>query len=325
MDELERRIRAANPGSIRRGDPLSARAERGLKEILADGPEETGLPVRQWRRPVFVSVAAAVLVFIMAVSVFLIAMPRAAMAAPPLLELTPVAGSVSSALERIIMNAQTAPASSSSASIASETWSADLTLDPAKSETFVQPREIVRTRSESLGGEIIITAGPIRWGSITTKEHPPAPGTELEHQVFEHGQFPLLFTQPPPSNPLEMKAYFARFLGTNATTTTGEYFRGISDLRNEWTLSGTQSAALLTFIQGLPDVELSGETLDRLGRPGLVLSTNSRTGGAFSDLLVVDQNTGVLLAAEQVYLGGLTDVHLKAPTVLDYIAWKESN
>lgn len=323
MDELERRIRAANPYPVRRNDLLSERAERELATLLAEPPGRLVANTRRWRAPLFVSGAAALLVLVVAVAASLLLAPRAAMAAPPLLEVTPLAGSTDSVIERLTMNARSAVTSDPTDLIAAETWAADITLTPDKLSTFVQPREIVRTRTSDLAGEIVVYAGKIRWGSVPVGGQSLIPGTELERQIFTAGQFPLLFTQAPPSDAAELPAYFATYLGTSEHTSTGEFFRAIADLRNEWTLTGPQNAAVLEFIRHLPDIVIAGEVTDRLGRAGVAITTESRSGGAFRDLLIFAPDTGVLFSAEQVYLGSLPDVQLPADTVLNYISWKE--
>lgn len=323
MDELERRIRAANPHPISRKDPLSERAERELAILLAEPPARAAARTPRWRAPLFVSTAAAVLVVALAVAASLLLAPRAAIAAPPLLMPTPITGSADSVFERLTMNARATAVSLPNDLIAAETWSADITLTPDTLSTYVQPREVVRTRTADLAGEIVVSAGEVRWGSVPAGAQAPAPGTELERQTFGVGEFPLLFTQPPPRDAAGLLAYFATYAGTSESTSAGGFFRAIVDLRNEWTLTGQQTAAVLEFIRTLPDVTVAGEVTDRLGRTGVAIATESRSDGAFRDLLIFAPDTGALLSAEQVYLGGLPDVHLPGPTVLDYTAWKD--
>lgn len=324
MDDLERRVRAANPHSMRRYDPLSERAERELATLLAEPHNRPASHTRRWRAPLFVSTTAAALaVVIVAVAASLLLAPRVAMAAPPLLVSTPITGSTDSVLERLSMNARSAVASPPTDLIAAETWSADITLAPEKLSTFVQPREVTRVRTSDLAGEIVVFASEVRWGSVPAGERPPTPGTELERQTFAAGEFPLLFTQPPPADAAELPAYFATYLGTSETTSAGEFFRAITDLRNEWTLTGPQTTAVIEFIRDLPNVTVAGGVTDRLGRSGVAVSTESRSGGAYRDLLIFAPDTGVLLSAEQIYLGGIPDVRTPASTVLDYTAWKE--
>lgn len=318
MDELERRIRDANPHAVRRTDPLSERASRELAVLLAE-PRAPRVP--RWRTPLLISSAAAALVIALAVAASVLA-PRAAVAAPPLLEAAPVSFSAHAVLERLAMNARTDSAPRPSGLIVAETWSADVTA--ATRSVFVQPREVVRSRATDLGGEITVYAGEVRWGSVPAGYRAPSPGTELERQTFAAGEFPLLFAQAPPDSATELAAYFETYLGTDRSTNAGELFRAITDLRNEWALTGAQTAAVLELVNGLPGVTVAGEVTDRLGRAGMAIATETRSDGAFRDLLVFDRQTGALLSAEQVYLGGIPGIDLDSPTVLDYTAWKDT-
>jgi hypothetical protein len=203
-----------------------------------------------------------------------------------------------------------------------ETWSMDILVDPNEQTTFVQPREVVRTRDADLAGEVVVSAGSVRWGSVPQDATPP-PGEELERHSYEAGSYPLLFPTPPPSDEPTLRAYLSTALGLTADSTAGDYFRAVQDLRNEWPLSGPQCATVLDLVAVLPDVELLGEVVDRLDRPGLAFSTSTRMGGAFEDVLIFSPDTGCLLSAEEVYLGGLDEVALDERTVTNYTAWKE--
>jgi hypothetical protein len=323
MDDLERRIRAANPHPVRRDEPLSARAERELAGLLATPRVPVRRTASRSRAPLLMSGVAAVLVLVIAAGAAFLLSPRPAMAAPPLLEPIPVMGDSDVVIEGLAMSARSAAGEEPTNVIAAETWSADISLTPDDLATFVQPREVVRTRASDLSGEIAVYAGEVRWGSTGPGSEPPPPGTELERQTFAAGETPLLFTAPPPSDAAALAEYLTAHLGTNERTSTGELFRAVVDLRNEWTLDGGQTAAVLDLIRTLPDVTVAGRVTDRLGRSGIAVSTESRGSGAFRDLLVFDSASGTLLSAEVVYLGGLADLQLAAPTILDYTAWKE--
>lgn len=323
MDELERRVRAANPFPVRRGDPLSDRARRELFILLQKGvpPVDT----RRSRRParLIVSAVAVIVVVLVAVAAGTVLAPRAAIAAPPLLEGTPVAESPDRVLERLAMNARTASFAPPSTRITIETWSADLAVVGGHLSSFVQPREVMRSRTPELSGEIVVRAGAVKWGAVQSSEHPIAPGTELERSRYAAGGYPLLFPDAPPRDAAQLPAYFAALAGVGPADEAGEYFRAVMDLRNEWGFNGMQTAAVLELIRTLTGVSVAGRVTDRLGRPGIAVTTETRSGGNFRDLLIFDENTGELLSAEQVYLGGDPTIDLDSPTVLDYIAWKE--
>lgn len=325
VDELERRIRAANPDPTNRHMPLSERAERELTLLLAtprDLSAAKPLPKR------WVTIMAATIVAVVAILLTVglpnLLSPRpAAASTPPILETTPVAGSPVFVLERLSELARTSPAETRSADIAAETWSAELTPTTHK-VTFVQPRDIVRTRENDKSGSVIIRAGQVRWGMVGEGEKPAIPGTQLERFDYGPGAFPMLFPVPPPTDPAALSDYLAKYLGVDASAGTGELFRAVQDLRNEWELDGSQSAALLNLLAERNDIEVLGNVTDRLGRAGTALATDSRMGGAFRDILIFATATARLLSAEEVYLGGIPDIQLTPPIVMNYIAWKDT-
>ncbi|PZQ88945.1 MAG: hypothetical protein DI534_09160 [Leifsonia xyli] len=323
MDELERRIRAANPSPVDRDAPLSERAEQELSVLLTT-PRASAVAGRvPRRRPAIImpTIAAAVAVLLTVGVLNLLAPRPAAASAPPLLEAVPLGEDADTVLGRLSTMARSNNTETSSAAIASETWSAELT--PTGTATFVQPRDVVRTRASDLSGSAVTRAGAVRWG-IVSGATPPAPGTILERFDYGPGEFPLLFPKAPPDSATELQAYLTQYLGLDASAPTGEVFRAIVDLRNEWELTGPQTAAVLELLRDRPDVAALGTVTDRLGRTGIAVATQTRLDGAFRDLLIFAPGTAQLLSAEDVYLGGIPDLKLESPTVMNYIAWKDT-
>lgn len=328
MDDLERRIRAANPHPIDRDAPLSERAERELAALLVT-PRETQesrsrrLPASRRLTIAATTIAATLLVVLTVGIANLLVVRPAAASSPPLLIPTPIAESTDAVLGRLTTMARANPTTAPSAVIAAETWSAELT--PGADEvTFVQPREIVRTRNDDLSGSVVTRAGEVRWGVVPDGQAPVQPGTVLEENDFGTGEYPMLFPAPPPDDADELQGYLEQTVGITQASTTGDIFRATVDLRNEWSLDGGQTAALLELIATRDDVIVLGTVTDRLGRTGIALATDTRFDGAFRDILIFDPETATLLAAEDVYLGGIDDIQLEAPAVLNYTAWKDT-
>lgn len=326
VDELERIIRDANPHRVRRGSGVSDRGERDLGAILAEPRSAPPVPLRPQRVGVIVSTVAAAITLLLSVATLVALQPRPAAAfSPPLLEVQPTEGNATAVLGTLSMIARSGTIDSATrVEIEVETWSMDIMIEPNEQTTFVQPREIVRTRDADLAGEVVVSAGSVRWGSVPPDMTPPPPGEELERHSYEAGSYPLLFPTPPPSDEPTLRTYLSTSLGLTADSAAGDYFRAVQDLRNEWPLSGPQCAAVLDLLADLRDVELLGEVIDRLDRPGLAFSTSTRMGGAFEDVLIFSPDTGCLLSAEVIYVGGLDDVALAERTVTNYTAWKES-
>lgn len=320
MDELERRIREANPAPVRRDTPLSARGEADLHDILSDSPRARRFG---WQRAAIWSATIAASLALVLTAVFQFTAPRAA-ASPPPLEFTPVADSVMTVLERLGEMASQNDSSRSASVIVSETWSLDITVDDTETSTFVQPREITRTFRSDGSVEIVVRAGDVRWGFIGDDGSAATPGTVLERNFFAASEGPRLFPTPPPSTSgADLRSYVDSVFGFTAESATGEYLRAIQDLRNEWVLDGPQTAALTELLASLPDVIVFGETTDRLGRAAIAIGTRTRAQGVFEDVLLFDKFTGALIASEDTYLGGDPSIDLRSTTVVNYIVWKD--
>ena len=95
--------------------------------------------------------------------------------------------------------------------------------------------------------------------------------------------------------------------------------------RSSWTeqaLVPTQEAALLGYLATLTDIEMVGQTTDRLGRSAFVLSTQ-RCDGEYADSILISPEQGVILAVETIYTGNSrTDV--RSPAVVSYYAWNRN-
>lgn len=330
MDELERRIRDDNPHSPGSGASLSPRAAEELQRILASPRTAPDADAGRRRRVgigLLVAVAAAtlaILVGALTVAPLLLAKPAAA--APASLPVRPVDGDLATILKELSMKAaaQTSTVAESPMVTRCEWWAATLTVGDDGTEVFVQPQDITRTWYPDRSGTIVVTAGEPRWNipdDVTTTE----PGTPLQSDDYPAGEFPLAYGDEPPSTSGDAFASYLRGgLGLPDDAAAGDYFTAIQDLRHDRDLTGAQTAAMLEMLASLPGVRVAGEVTDRLGREGLAIETTSRYDGAFKDLLIFDRSTGMLLSAETEYLGGIDEITLPYPTVISYLAWKDS-
>jgi len=329
MDELERRIRIANPRAVRRDSPLSERAEADLGSLIASpGMRTESIAIRsrpRYVRTLLGAMVAALVVGVLIVTGNVIHEPSASAAGLPLLEETPVDGTTPEIIDRMIMASRANPAVKAlpKRRISYETWSANITVgEDSTVDVFVQPQEIERVWSDDLSGEIVTRAGAVTMGEQPSGAPSYAPGDVVDKSSFARGEYPVLFPEPPPSTAADLRVYLAGVLGLTEVSTAGEWFKAIQDLRTDWPLTSAQNEAILTLIKTLPDVTVAGTVTDRIGRPGIALQTETRAGGKFRDLLIFDSYTGLLNSAEDVYLGGLDDIDLPAMTVLNYTAWK---
>ncbi len=145
----------------------------------------------------------------------------------------------------------------------------------------------------------------------------PSPGTLLDRQTYQPGQYGYLFSSP--DGVTDWGTYLRTGGGLGAHPSTGDYFTAVKNLLVERSLSSTQHAEMLAFLSTQPDIRIDGTVTDRLGRTGISVSTDSRDPGRTRDVLVVTPSHGVI-AYEHVYTG--TDrSDLQAPAVIDYDAW----
>ena len=87
-----------------------------------------------------------------------------------------------------------------------------------------------------------------------------------------------------------------------------------------------ERAALLDYLAGTPRIATVGEILDRLGRPGIGFTVQSRDSGLPTQyLLVIDPTDGRILDYEETLTGDPGMLNVRTPAVIEYIAWRESD
>ena len=336
MDDLERELRDASPLTTRRDSPLSARAELELSALVDASPDaapadaapaKEGRSRRRWAAPAIgfaaATAMAVTLAVVLAVTNFGQAPPASNAEAPPILEATPLGESLDEVLTRLskLASAQGGDASAAQL-IRYEAWSAQIEADAPTSTYYVQPEEIEKRWSADLSGSFESRAGDIRYGKPSPDNPPVAPGTVLRHDEYAPGQYQLTFVDAPPDDAAELDAYLRSTWGLPDEAAAVDYFGAIEGLRLERSLTGAETAAALDLLAGLPDVSLAGSVTDRLGREGIALQSEKATG-THRMLLIFSPDTGMLLSTETMYLGGIPDLSLEYPTVINYYAWKD--
>ena len=331
MDELERRIRAANPLPTVRNAPLSARAEAELQALVATEPMRTeATPIHRrprYARSLLGGMVAALVIGVLIVTGNVVQGPSASADGLAILEQTPIDGTIGDIIDGMIMasRANTGPGSSSKRKISFESWSANITVgEDASVDVFVQPQESERVWSDDLSGHIVSRAGSVKMGKVPKGVSEFAPGDVIFEDSFGPGEYPALFPKKPPTTGSAMRTYISDALGLTDESTAGDWFKAIQDLRTDWPLTNAQNAAVLELIKTLPGVT-AGAVTDRIGREGIALQTETRVGGKFRDMLIFDSVTGLLISAEEVYLGGVDDINLPAMTVFNYTAWRATD
>lgn len=329
MDEVERRLLAANPLPHHRGGPLSPGAGRLLASTLAEHVSRRPHRVprqsrRSWaRRSILLAAATVVMLFV--VAFVLVFRAPASVASPPLLAVTPVSGSS----EEILLGLAELAAARGTESHAGEQrielkgWYGATLVSGGTVQQFVQPEESRYTWNPADRSGM----HEIRYLEVTdgtpTAENPAQPVTgAVLTTVFGPGEYGVMFATPPPADAAEFTAY----LGTGGIppdAATPQVFNAVAQLSNEWELDGVQTAAILRHLLELPEVYVLGEVEDRLERRGIAVATDSSQEGAFRDLLIFSTEDGALLSSERIYLGGMPELGLAEPSVVTYTAWKE--
>lgn len=328
-DLLEELICAADPGTVRRGDPLS---ERGLRELAKYQAKEAALnqseiarartnsPLRTHRRLEFASMGAVLALIIVATfSLTSVLHPATAIATtPPLLDLTPVNAKASDLLKTMENTCQAGPDRGNT--IRTQTWALVTYVgDGGMIESSeVEPRWSETTFNQDGSVHYLLMAADPFPGQ--NGEDLPEPDTILNEETFSSAEWGYPFHEEPPSNAAEVGDYLARFAGTDSLT-VGQLFREITSILSEYAINSDQEAALIGYLATLEGIDVAGSTKDRLGREGIVFRPLGEALEPIEDYLVISPATGRILASETIYIGTeRTDI--ESPSVLDYTIWQ---
>lgn len=327
MDELERRIRAAQPVSRSRDLPLSDRAKRELADLLlSDTQRETPTPKGRSKGQTASRLMAMAAVAIIALGVGLLwphAAPPASAITPQMLTIQPITTSSDPLLTLADAASQhPSPAVPSGETVITvQSWGLSIEVGEAGSgPAVISPQ--VSTMTIHPDGSIskVWKAGTAYAPSGTAiPDQDPAPGTVLGQLDQPAEEYDPLFPDAAPRD-LGLVEGFLRDGSGLEVTQASNALLAISYLKQEQRLDGAQTAALITFLSDLPDVTIDGTATDRLGREALVISA-PRDDGQYTDRLLLDHSEGDILAFESVYVGNVrTD--LKAPAVTEYHLWE---
>lgn len=329
MDEIERRIRAARPLSGHRLLPLTERAKRELADLLlgsGEGPtHQPRAAHRRWTR-VGPRLLAAVLI-VGAVMVAFMWQPHsrhAIAATPPVLDPTPVADP-GDQLARLAEEARASggAASSETITIHMMSWSLNTDMDAAgQVSSAISPEVYTITIGADGSRRQVVTAGHAVDAHGNPAESDPAPGTVLSELYSAPGEYEPLFTSPAPTTASEIGPFLEAGSGLDAQEHASSAFLAITYLLVEQQLDGQQTAAIIDFLAGLPDIEVAGTVTDRLGRPALALA-GPRPTGDYTDYLLLAAESGSIIGFETVYTGH-DRPDINSPAVTSYQIWTRS-
>lgn len=326
MDDIDGRLRDADPSDIRRADPLSSRALAELQHyeaaersrVRTHATARATRPHRGRRMPLAAGLAAATLVVIAALAVTFLR-PDAAMAStPPLLSFKPVHGAVGEILENLRMARLNGPDAGSSIRLQSWDLNTSIAADGSIEYSEIEPQWTDTTFAAD---------GSVRVTRIAADPFPgqdakglPQAGTVLSDETFPNEEWAFPAESGPPTDPAKVAAYLADFSG-NPSLTTGDALREIAGIISNYLLSSDQEAALIGYLRTLPALTVAGETTDRLGRAGIALRAIDRAPGEFEDVLIISPSSGQILASETIYVGPQRP-ETTSPAVISYTAWE---
>ncbi len=291
-------------------------------------PRAAERPRRRWAwmtLPAMAAIAAAVAVVVQVWNP--IEQPATA-ATPPMLPVSKSNVDARGAIDQALATLSASDTYSSKRRAELEGWYLQTEVDSeGDSASVIAPQEQELAWNDDLSGTITLTAGR---AYLPTEGLPSAPndasvpvaGTVLSSETFPAGHMPVLFQAAPPSTAAEMKQYLAATTGVALDADAISYLHAVRILMSEWTLSPSDQASVLSALADLDGIEIAGEVTDRLGRAGVALRVTSPESPHFENLLILSSETGSILALETIYLGGLPNLTLPTPSVVDYTAWK---
>lgn len=333
--DLESRLRAANPASVRRGDPVSERGLEMLAEITGAAPERRAeaepavapvVEIKPRRRRTFAPLLGAAAAAVVMVAV--------------VVNLNGVGGAGDSALDA----GGGAPESSqySMASAWVEPLAIDAAVDESASDLLASAARQAATgtglgsgdevlsistwdrASDSYGGEVYMREGE---DEAYAQDGDAEGSAESDDDLKLDGDFAAeesIFVEVPaeasalPTDVDAVGPYLSGFLGLESTDLP-DYFVATRALLLQYTLTSEQESTLLEFYAGQDGLEVLGRALDRAGREAYVLSVVD--GSDLEYLMLISPETGAILSMETVYIGVATEM-LESPSVLEYTLWE---
>lgn len=335
MDEIEQRIRAARPLSGNRDLPLSDRAKRELAELVMSAPAasdaaeaRTERPWFRLNRPALVSIAAAAAVVVLVV-VWSQAPTPVQAATPPLLSFTPVGGEPSELLLGMSENTCDDPWETAEPNgdvvIVTHDWNIATSIGANGEVEWSRVEPEVLTRVMYPDGSIAYSAvaGEPFVAPDQSLAGMPTPGTPLWENSFDPEEAGYWFADEFPETVDDVAGFFRLYSGFDDREGAANTFQDVNNLLVERVLDCGEQTTLLRYLATLPDIEVEGMTVDRIGRDALALSAINLEGG-FEEYLFFEPTSGRILATERVYVGTeRTDIG--PPYVTSYTAWQLDN
>ena len=329
-DEFRRLMARVDLSTTPLDAPLSPRAEAELLRIKSAPTRPAQRAVRP-RWFALSGIAAMVLVLVFAVQHFT---PlggtgnNAVAATPPLLVGSVTDTTFGETMDRAMEKLNGVSATPSPVRGATyQAWFMNTDVNASgEAISYVSPQEVTFEWAEDLSGRLLTVAGkplPSADGRRASSDA-PAEGTVLSDQSFAPGETGVLFSQEPPADADALRAYLQSAGGYVDDSDPVIILDTVMQLLNEWTLTNSEKSALLQILKGVDGFQSLGDVIDRLGRPGHAFTAQT-PDGHWQNVLVIGSETGDILSMEKVYLGGIPESFLTAPSVVSYVAWSTSD
>ncbi|WFF02977.1 CU044_5270 family protein [Micromonospora sp. WMMD964] len=202
-------------------------------------------------------------------------------------------------------------------------WSLDMASGSGSTTVSVVPQVISTWRAPDGSGKI----STVSLDRSDIGQRPDADAVvaaasrgAAEVEMYSAGELAAVIPDPVPDdvNALE-KALYAHQPRANGPESA---LRAVADLYRGTAVDREVRVAALRFLARTDGVLLRGRVTDRLGRKGLAVSVDSKRDGT-RDLLVIDQETGWLLASESVFLRRPERLQVRVPAVFSYTLYLE--
>lgn len=106
---------------------------------------------------------------------------------------------------------------------------------------------------------------------------------------------------------------------------TGAFFARYQEKALDHVFTPVQRASLLRALGSYPGVRYNGTVVDRAGRAGAAFSVMSHFGGLPSrQTVIIDRETGKLLAYEEMLTSDPGKLNVKVPAVVEYVTFLEA-
>lgn len=339
--ELLRRADPVPAGDPRRRDrPLDARAELGLRRLLASEPATEAAPEaapapaprRSARRMGgLVTGLAAVAATVVAVLVVVLsgAGTTPAVAAP--VALRPLAGSREVPLADVAAAAREAAARGGGTGTRRGshvmTWSMGMEAGPGARPPVTVPEEhLTRWDADGSGTELVVATDPRHPGEPVISDSGGSPHTVADGEVLHRAAYPPGTLPPygrsgtePPDSAKELRAYLSQVYGC-ACAGTPELVDALASLLHDWTPGPSGTAAVDELLATAPGLRPAGTVTDRLGRRGQAYVHDA---GGLRRMLVLDPADGRVLGIEETFTQDQPEYRVKAGDVMSYQAWMD--